>query len=63
MAPVTPNSTDIEQDGLVLSLSFFKRLIAPLMPLNRLVHGGTKVRRGGLRKGVRGVLGGLSHGS
>jgi hypothetical protein len=63
VAPVTPNSTDVEQNGLVLSLSFFERLMVPLMPLNRLMHGGTKVRRGGLRKGVCGVLGGLSHGS
>jgi len=44
MAPVTPDSADIEQHGLVLALGRGERLFTPFVPLNGLVHGGTQVR-------------------
>ena len=56
MTPVAPYRADIEQDGLVLPLGFFERFRPPLMPVNRLVHGRTKIGRGGAGKRVQ-VLG------
>ena len=43
MAPVAPHRPNIEQHRLVLVLRQCERLLAPLMPLNRLVHGGPQV--------------------
>src|SRR5579863_10130049 len=59
VAPVTPHCANVEQDGLVLALGDGKGLLAPLVPLDRLVHGGTQV--GGRRLG-QGVEGGGGHG-
>ena len=52
--PKSPYRADIEENGLVLTLRGFKRLRAPLMPVDGLVHGGTQVRRGSLGKRVQG---------
>jgi hypothetical protein len=43
VTPVTPYSADVEKDGLVLRLGARKSFVAPLVPANRLVHGGTQV--------------------
>jgi hypothetical protein len=39
VAPVAPNRSNIEQNGLVLSLRDDKSFFAPFVPLDRLVHG------------------------
>ena len=52
MAPVAPHRADIQQDRLVLAGGVGKSLGPPLMPPDRLVHGGTKVRRGGVGERV-----------
>src|SRR5580658_8108070 len=60
MAPVAPHRANVEQHGFVRALRRGKRLLAPLMPLNGLVHGGPQV--GGRSAGER-VQGLGSHGS
>ena len=44
VAPVTPHRADVEQHGLVLALGGGKGFLAPLMPADGLVHGGTQIR-------------------
>ena len=57
VAPVAPDRSDIEQDGLVLALSDRKRLFSPFMPLDGLMHGRAQVRRRSAGKGVEGLGG------
>ncbi len=52
MAPVAPHSSNIEQDGLVFPRRAGKGLGSPLMPLNRLMHGGAQIRGGSFGEGV-----------
>src|SRR5258708_24086337 len=56
MAPVAPYRPNVEQDRLVLALRGGKRLLAPLMPLNRLGHGRAQI--GGMKPGRWGSGGG-----
>jgi hypothetical protein len=60
MTPVTPHRPNVEQHRLVLPLRRRKGVSSPLMPLNRLMHGGSQVSRGSAREGVQG---GGSHAS
>jgi len=46
VAPMAPHRADVEQHGLVLALSQSKCLFTPFTPLDRLMHGGTEIRRG-----------------
>ncbi len=45
MAPVTPHRANIQQNWFVLARRARKRLCAPLMPVDRLMHSRTKIRR------------------
>src|SRR5258708_5351630 len=58
MKPVAQSRPNVEQDRLVLALRGGKRLLAPLMPLNRLVHGRPQI---GGRSAGEGVEGGGGH--
>src|SRR5256885_1350162 len=49
MAPMAPDSPNIEQHRLVLALRFVEGISAPLVPLHRLMHRGTQVRGRGAR--------------
>ena len=60
MTPVAPDRADVEQDGLVLALRGGKGLLAPLMPLDGLVHGGAQIGGRSLGERVEGLGG---HGS
>ena len=44
LAPVAPHCADIEQDGLVFPGGAGKGFCSPLMPLDRLMHGGSQIR-------------------
>src|ERR1700741_3888306 len=52
MAPVAPDCTYVEQHGPVLSTGSGKRVLAPLMPLDGLMHRRTEVRRRGSGQGI-----------
>jgi hypothetical protein len=52
VTPVAPHGADIQQDGFVFSGCAGKGFRAPFMPLDRLVHGGSEIRRGGFGEGV-----------
>src|SRR5579883_2915309 len=54
MAPVAPDRADVEQDGLALRLRGAESVLAPFMPVDRLMRGGTKVRTGGMFEAVFG---------
>ena len=54
VTPVAPHRADIEQDGLVLALRRGEGLLAPLMPVDGLVHGRAQIRRSRLRERVGG---------
>src|ERR1700720_2473662 len=54
MAPMAPHRPNVEQHGLVLAPRRGEGLLAPLVPLNWLVHGGTQVSGRGAREGVEG---------
>ena len=56
MAPVAPHCADIEQDRFVVPLCVRKCFLAPLMPLDRLMHGRAKIRGGSVQKGVLGLF-------
>ena len=56
VAPVAPHRADVEQDGLVLALCGGKGLLAPLVPVDGLVHGGAEVGRRGVRERVAWIL-------
>ena len=43
VAPVAPHGADVEQDRLVLRLRPSERLVAPGIPLHRLVGGGPEI--------------------
>ncbi len=57
MAPVAPHRANVQQDRLVLALRHGKGFLAPLLPLDGLMHGRTQVGGRRLGKGVE-VLGG-----
>ena len=44
VTPVTPHRADVEQDGLVLALRFGEGYLAPLVPLDGLMHCRAQVR-------------------
>ncbi len=54
VTPVAPHCADIEQHGLVLALRGGEGLLAPLVPANRLMHGGAQVSGGRAGEGVEG---------
>src|SRR5580700_364113 len=54
MAPVAPYRANVEQHRLVLPPRRRKRLLAPLMPLNRLMHGRSQVSGRSSGEGVEG---------
>src|SRR5947208_8142414 len=56
VAPMAPYGPAIEQDRLVFPLGLFKGLLPPFMPVNRLVHRRTQIRRRGPRKRVEGFV-------
>ena len=53
MTPVTPHCANIEQHGFVLALRLGESLFAPLMPLDRLMHGGAKISGGSAGKRIK----------
>src|SRR5438094_7824432 len=57
MAPMAPHGADVEQDGFVLPPGRGKRFFAPLVPVNRLVHGRAQIGGGSFRKSVEGLRG------
>ena len=52
VTPVAPHRADVEQDGLVLALRLGEGFLAPLMPLDGLMHGRAQVSGRGLRQRV-----------
>src|SRR5216684_8938492 len=52
VAPVAPHCADIEQDRLFRGASFLKSFLAPLMPVHRLMRGGTEIRAGGVFQAI-----------
>src|SRR6185437_13545017 len=60
MAPMAPHRADIKQDGFGFGTRFLKRLLAPFVPVNRLMRGRTQVRARGI---LEPVLGPLRHNS
>jgi len=46
VTPVAPYRADIEKNWLVLCAGARKSVMVPLMPINGLVSGGTKIRTG-----------------
>src|ERR1700692_4945941 len=58
VAPVAPHRPNVEQHRLILALRRGERLLAPLMPLNRLVHGRPQIGGRSMSEGVEGGSGG-----
>src|SRR4029077_1935063 len=56
VAPVAPDRTDVEQDGLILGASPGESFLAPFIPLDRLVGGRAQIGAGGSRETI-GLLG------
>ena len=56
VTPVAPHRADVEQNGLVLALRSGKGFLAPLVPLNGLMHGGAKIGGRGVRERVHWIL-------
>ncbi len=56
VAPVAPDSADIQQDGLVLLARLREGCLAPLAPFDGLVRGGAQIGAGCLRQFVVGFF-------
>jgi len=54
MAPVAPHGANVEEHGFVLALRRGERFVAPLLPLDGLMHGGAQVGGRGAGEGVEG---------
>src|SRR5579864_6253740 len=52
VAPMAPNRANIQQHRLVFRLCESESGVAPLMPVDRLMRGGTQVRAGGVLKTI-----------
>ncbi len=57
VAPVAPDRADIEEDGLVLGFGAGKGGVAPFVPVDGLVCGGTQIGAGGVFQAVFGMVG------
>ena len=57
VAPVAPDGADVEEDGLVFGFGAFESVIAPFVPINGLVRGGTQVGAGGIFQAVFRMVG------
>jgi hypothetical protein len=57
VAPVAPDGTDVEEDGLVLGLGAGEGGGAPFVPIDGLVCGGTQVGAGGVFQAVFRMVG------
>ena len=55
VTPVAPHCADVEQHRLVLAMRRGESLRSPLMPPDRLMHGGPKISRRSVRQRVKNV--------
>ncbi len=52
VAPMAPDRADVEKNGLVFGFGAFERGVAPFVPVDGLVRGGTQIRAGGIFQAV-----------
>jgi len=57
VAPVAPDRADVEKDGLVFGSGAGKGRVAPFVPVDGLVCGGTQVGAGGVFQAIFGMVG------
>ena len=57
VAPVAPDGADVEEDGFVFGFGTGEDGIAPFVPIDGLVGGGTEVRAGGIFEAVLRMVG------
>src|SRR6266478_5624568 len=57
VAPVAPDGTDVEKDGLILGFGAGKGGVSPFVPIDGLAGGGTQVGAGGVFQAVFGMVG------
>ena len=57
VAPVAPDGADVEEDGLVLGLGAGEGGVAPFVPVDGLMGGGTEVGAGGIFQAVFRMVG------
>src|SRR5205814_10273052 len=57
VAPVAPDGTDIEEDGLVFGFGAGKSCVAPFVPVDGLMRCGAQVRAGGIFEAVFRMVG------
>jgi len=57
MAPVAPDRADVEENGLVFGFGAGESGVAPFVPFDGLVGGGTKVGAGGIFQAVFRMVG------
>jgi hypothetical protein len=56
VAPVAPDGTNVEKDGFVFGFGASERGVAPFVPVDGLVRGGTQVGTGGIFEAVFGMV-------
>ena len=57
VAPVAPDRADVEEDGFVLGFGTGESGVAPFVPVDGLVCGGTQIRAGGIFQAVFAMVG------